>query len=183
MYRRAQEPETFQSTLPRRERRQLYAHALTAVPFQSTLPRRERPVNTNSIPINTRFQSTLPRRERRRTASASAAARLFQSTLPRRERQSGLQPVRALPYFNPRSREGSDSNSISAAVHPLISIHAPAKGATYFSIMALCAYGLFQSTLPRRERLGSIVHSKMRKYFNPRSREGSDINDMYQYQQ
>ena len=33
---------------------------------------------------------------------------------------------------------------------------------------------LFQSTLPRGERLGSFFNSRLQKYFNPRSRVGSD---------
>ena len=54
--------------------------------------------------------------------------------------------------FNPRSREGSDSDSASAANRNRISIHAPVKGAT-----RIC--------------LTSAPHPI---YFNPRSREGSD---------
>ena len=56
--------------------------------------------------------------------------------------------------FNPRSREGSDYIKWYTNTVTMISIHAPAKGAT-------CRYcnrgGLngFQSTLPRRERLVS----------------------------
>ena len=54
--------------------------------------------------------------------------------------------------FNPRSREGSD---FSAELHPvtkIISIHAPARGAT-----------------------AGVLHQKTRRpHFNPRSREGSD---------
>ena len=99
-------------------------------------------------------------------------------------------------YFNPRSREGSDS-SLSMTFNTLeISIHAPVKGATYIintyntsthyfnprsregsdqrvdggdsGIMS------FQSTLPRRERHKEITGEDYNKYFNPRSREGSD---------
>ncbi len=77
-------------------------------------------------------------------------------------------------YFNPRSREGSDKQAMDAVddmtpisihapakgateekvsfrVSVLISIHAPAKGATPpCTIFVL--HGVFQSTLPRRER-------------------------------
>ena len=55
-------------------------------------------------------------------------------------------------YFNPRSREGSDAFVINVFLFTLISIHAPAKGAT-------CS-----------------MHTKDRfnNNFNPRSREGSD---------
>ena len=54
-----------------------------------------------------------------------------------------------------------------------ISIHAPAKGATS-RISCHLKPVLFQSTLPRRERLHGRRHDQQRTYFNPRSREGSD---------
>ena len=120
----------------------------------------------------------------------------FQSTLPRRERPSWeILSVRRR-YFNPRSREGSDPREELIASRCIISIHAPAKGATYtagkkvytrlISIHApakgattgaqLLPFEVgFQSTLPRRERRTAV-----RRYryttgnFNPRSREGSD---------
>ena len=78
--------------------------------FQSTLPRRERLLpNPKYIAGNSQFQSTLPRRERRYNLCWFSFSIGFQSTLPRRER---------LNYtFN-----------INLTV--LISIHAPAKGAT-----------------------------------------------------
>ena len=58
-------------------------------------------------------------------------------------------------YFNPRSREGSDSAS-TLTLYDLneISIHAPAKGATNIELAQIAAY----------------------QDFNPRSREGSDSN-------
>ena len=76
-------------------------------------------------------------------------------------------------YFNPRSREGSDSDASDRFSNLAISIHAPAKGATvdrvycvavkYISIhapakgatappVATIIIDTFQSTLPRRER-------------------------------
>ena len=54
-----------------------------------------------------------------------------------------------------------------------ISIHAPAKGATY-NLTNAGIVRLFQSTLPRRERLFVALLPKTLEYFNPRSREGSD---------
>ena len=123
----------------------------------------------------------------------------FQSTLSRRER-----PERTLKNYK----------------YNLISIHAPAKGATHAAppnlhaqtdfnpqsregsdtIRAYCAdhTKTFQSTLPRRERHGLVaqvsrgapisIHAPAKgatrgaeheehkvRYFNPRSREGSDI--------
>ena len=55
----------------------------------------------------------------------------------------------------------------------IISIHAPARGATE---LAIKWYKLaeFQSTLPRGERLVQIPLLAYDKDFNPRSREGSD---------
>ena len=124
------------------------------------------------------FQSTLPRRERHPDKIQSNDNRKFQSTLPRRER--------------PRS---SNRNIYSN----IISIHAPAKGATGRWAGRLVQVQ-FQSTLPRRERLqhaltipvtGVIsIHAPAKgatpctergisciPHFNPRSREGSDMAD------
>ena len=56
-------------------------------------------------------------------------------------------------YFNPRSHERSDlvrTGKIMSDV--LISIHAPTRGATQFPRFHLLYY-IFQSTLPREERL------------------------------
>ena len=55
----------------------------------------------------------------------------------------------------------------------LISIHAPAKGATSLPPYT-DTFAVFQSTLPRRERLRSAPHALHGFNFNPRSREGSD---------
>ena len=55
-------------------------------------------------------------------------------------------------YFNPRSREGSDTISPLPMAIKRISIHAPAKGATF----------------------SYWISSILSRYFNPRSREGSD---------
>ncbi len=76
--------------------------------------------------------------------------------------------------FNPRSREGSDRNGLFAKKYFMISIHAPAKGATpLFDQIS----GLHSNFNPRSregsDRLGDVV-SLTFKDFNPRSREGSD---------
>ena len=78
----------------------------------------------------------------------------FQSSLPRRERH-----------------QKSHKNES----HVPISILAPAKGATLRSF-PLCKNPAFQSSLPRRERLvAQGGPSRRQNYFNPRSREGSDV--------
>ena len=76
-------------------------------------------------------------------------------------------------YFNPRSREGSDLPPWILLYSSKISIHAPARGAT--SPVAMTARSIvFQSTLPRGERLCSCRSATLLEDFNPRSREGSD---------
>ncbi len=77
-------------------------------------------------------------------------------------------------YFNPRSREGSDSGISSDAYFLPISIHAPAKGATGRNGFISRKRGNFN---PRsREGSDGIRHARPDSFqhFNPRSREGSD---------
>ena len=59
------------------------------------------------------FQSTLPRGERRVFFCEINLLHIFQSTLPRGERRCGQVSPPAVNDFNPRSREGSDSNFYS----------------------------------------------------------------------
>ena len=144
----------FQSTLPRRERPvDLFDTRLRDVLFQSTLPRRERLKSAQCVSAIAAFQSTLPQRERPcQTARCHAQSAHFN---PRSREGSDINPPKitaAQTYFNPRSREGSDP-PVAWLVQPadLISIHAPAKGAT--SATWRVSVGVtFQSTLPRRER-------------------------------
>ena len=85
----------------------------------------------------------------------------FQSTLPRRERLcSPISFHSKLQNFNPRSREGSDVGQVIFINEDLyISIHAPAKGATWYPDLFVDIY----------------------KDFNPRSREGSDVRHKTAY--
>ena len=62
----------------------------------------------------------------------------------------------------------------SHAILKSISIHAPAKGATY-NLTNAGIVRLFQSTLPRRERQNGLQKIRKHMHFNPRSREGSDV--------
>ena len=101
-------PCRFQSTLPRRERLPIgWSH-----PSWSNFNPRSREGSDESLQKSCRpatFQSTLPRRERRYLTLFLSAPCRFQSTLPRRERR------RPVSY---------------GGVFYVISIHAPAKGAT-----------------------------------------------------
>ncbi|EET62049.1 hypothetical protein BRYFOR_05712 [Marvinbryantia formatexigens DSM 14469] len=55
---------------------------------------------------------------------------IFQSTLPRGERRKCLLLMGSVGNFNPRSREGSDLSAPYKYQRLVISIHAPARGAT-----------------------------------------------------
>ena len=173
-------PPSFQSTLPRGERLTCDGPVLPVRGFQSTLPRGERPVWTRHSGGQAPFQSTLPRGERRRNNIVIPSSSLFQSTLPRGERHEELR---------------QELNMV------LISIHAPARGAT-FRNQHKSLHHLFQSTLPRGERhdipfmdmgyypfQSTLPRGERRVYlivsgvfgvnFNPRSREGSDPATLY----
>ena len=80
----------------------------------------------------------------------------FQSTLPRGERLLDCQLVEAFYSFNPRSHEGSDTKSDNDPFQFSVSIHAPTRGATLNTCQNLII-GMFQSTLPRGERLRANV--------------------------
>ena len=78
------------------------------------------------------FQSTLPRGERPDNIYILSNTRKFQSTLPRGERQKIYNSRLFVSNFNPRSREGSDDGEDGSKASKFdISIHAPARGATW----------------------------------------------------
>ena len=104
------------------------------------------------------FQSTLPRGERRTRSrlsnprSREGSDRPISFCFNPRSREGSDSSLHTPKVFNPRSREGSDllstPNPLEATVVLMVSIHAPARGATPCQV--------------RTNR------------FNPRSREGSD---------
>ena len=148
------------------------------------------------------FQSTLPRGERPGIMNLATFRGIFQSTLPRGERLGGVKNViTGKTDFNPRSREGSDAALKLIRDNEIISIHAPARGATstagsdqdaiWISIHAPARGATCQMFLRQplfhhfnpRSREGSDGRLRpptgMHRNFNPRSREGSDENRMY----
>ena len=103
------------------------------------------------------FQSTLPRRERRHPSHRLRYPPYFNPRSREGSDQARLQLRWLVPHFNPRSREGSDIGQGGISVlRRIISIHAPVKEATHPITSRACLVLLFQSTLPRRERLGHI---------------------------
>ena len=122
----------FQSTLPRRERRQNTsrghmgisgfnprshegsdhispAYARYMGSFNPRSHEGSDHANRSLLSPCYRFQSTLPRRERLFYGMDGNSFAEFQSTLPRRERHGwSRNPIVAYLGFNPRSHEGSD---------------------------------------------------------------------------
>ena len=121
----------FQSTLPRRERRVAVCARKLSAQFQSTLPRRERPSLNKTLMRFIRISIHAPAKGATILPESPFLAFLFQSTLPRRERHNNNRISISFCDFNPRSREGSDIISDFFPKNIFISIHAPAKGATY----------------------------------------------------
>ena len=123
---------------------------------------------------------------------------IFQSTRPRGARLFSDGSNVAVKDFNPRARVGRDGCWRSSLYYQMISIHAPAWGATenvpwlvdYYkfqstrprgarqTIIALSAvYQLFQSTRPRGARRHRVRRSLPSANFNPRARVGRDDED------
>ena len=119
----------------------------------------------------------------------------FQFTLPRGERPSATCVGSSSWRFNSRSREGSDCNYLADKAITIVSIHAPARGATSLPSgrtaqllgfnsrsregsdrgqLSKTERAEFQFTLPRGERPAGRCVRRRRSSFNSRSREGSD---------
>ena len=78
-----------------------------------------------------KFQSTLPRRERREPASFSYVCWSFNPRSREGSDNTGDSNSHGIAIsFNPRSREGSDNVYLNDNTALIVSIHAPAKGAT-----------------------------------------------------
>ena len=100
----------------------------------------------------------------------------FQSTLPRGERQTeALTKGEAILDFNPRSREGSDTTGRNKEIGTMISIHAPARGATAAGVRNTPYMGI-SIHAPARGATNPLFEALNGNNFNPRSREGSDVN-------
>ena len=87
-----------------------------------------------------------------------------------------LFPLLPVPYFNPRSREGSDRKR--AELDKRIKNFNPRsrEGSDVVIWLFTTFAAGFQSALPRRERLCGHKRLIDRHDFNPRSREGSDLS-------
>ena len=189
----------FQSTLPRGERHGLLPHCFHRILFQSTLPRGERLSTTHLSLI--RVRDFNPRSREGSDGKQCGYRKTSADFNPRSREGSDSSDCHCISFpcnFNPRSREGSDDGQLKTTFRRIISIHAPARGATRKRVWLWRGGRIFQSTLPRGERLrcrleicrpssfqSTLPRGERRSpgepptlssaYFNPRSREGSDV--------
>ena len=100
---------SFQSTLPRGERRRLFPVDGAKPSFQSTLPRGERQNRLFCVHIDNVFQSTLPRGERPQHDERARGVDDVSIHAPTRgATSSSALDVAFTQSFNPRSHAGSD---------------------------------------------------------------------------
>ena len=96
------------------------------------------------------FRSGIPNRTPPRGAKRGPCTRCASQHFNPRSREGSDNPTAvetmSTRYFNPRSREGSDLEFGDVGLHPVISIHAPVKGATRLANIDR-AFDVFQSTL------------------------------------
>ena len=78
-------------------------------------------------------------------------------------------------HFNPRSREGSDIFSTFNIRKSIISIHAPARGATLPPYITVYIWKHFNPRSREGSDLPLFQNTYKHTHFNPRSREGSDF--------
>ncbi len=165
----------FRSTLPRRERPGGAGRSECSTVFRSTLPRRERLSDGGALDRVMMFRSTLPRRERLAARTRKIRHDEFRSTLPRRERLlliGGRGKRHVVSIHAPAKGATQGQNITDAAVE--VSIHAPAKGATQHVVpddskLAVSIHAPAKGATPRRYRRARVMGG-----FDPRSREGSD---------
>ncbi len=100
-----------------------------------------------------KFQSTRPRGARPNQPIPVSSPTTFQSTRPRGARPRQTTEDRAPLCFNPRAREGRDAFTSADLGQSIVSIHAPARGATK-SGSSRRRMKSFQSTRPRGARPG-----------------------------
>ena len=124
----------FQSTLPRRERPISAIFEMSFDSFQSTLPREERHYRLCNRPYGSKISIHAPARGA--TAEAIRIRGSGQYFNPRSRERSDKSfhfMLFVLCNFNPRSRERSDVVGDQKHGTNIISIHAPARGATVWT--------------------------------------------------
>ena len=121
----------FQSTLPQGERPVQDSVRFLALLISIHAPARGATVHGRAVPSFGQFQSTLPQGERLRKEMLPKHSRRFQSTLPQGERQISRQgyPLPDMISIHAPAR-GATIEFAESVQNGVISIHAPARGAT-----------------------------------------------------
>ena len=163
----------FQFTLPHGERLASALSPVSTGQFQFTLPHGERPEHSAPVAVAGLFQFTLPHGERHSPGRGFGPLWEFQFTLPHGERPPLSSVKTQAQSFNSRSRMGSDIIGHYSLQDSIVSIHAPAWGATHRRRHALLITP-FQFTLPHGERPVRPPAPPTCTGFNSRSRMGSD---------
>ena len=153
----------------------VYKPALCPV-FQSTLPRGER--RSSPLYFCNLFSNFNPRSREGSDSSPLYFCNLFSNFNPRSREGSDLRDgnISRWQYdFNPRSREGSDDPAPILVVNPtIISIHAPARGATDTANQQHLLLPISIHAPARGATFSAMLSPPFFSHFNPRSREGSD---------
>ena len=104
--------------------------------------------------LPTMFQSTFPRGERHTANHGCLFWEMFQSTLPRGERPCVifLLDIGVVVSIHAPAWGATHYVRKKTENRPKVSIHAPAWGATFAALKSFLVEPLFQSTLPRGER-------------------------------
>ena len=115
---------------PARGATSIWIRYLISLRFQSALPRGERLDHRTSIPHASHISIRAPARGATSCGRSLVKGRYFNPRSREGSDPTGCTPFRAYHYFNPRSREGSDSGIVRKQQEMIISIRAPARGAT-----------------------------------------------------
>jgi len=153
-----------------------YAHRIKM--FQSTRPRGARPVTPGITPPKSMFQSTRPRGARHYGRAYRTYARMFQSTRPRGARPlHPLRPTRTgLVSIHAPARGATIADSTCVAASR-VSIHAPARGATGYQLRAVSRHPVSIHAPARGATFPRWKKFQNGKSFNPRARAGRDLSD------
>ena len=144
-------PETFQFTLPHGERLSGRPFGASPPEFQFTLPHGERQVLRGQTAAALRVSIHAPAWGATCIRPSATPPTSFQFTLPHGERHVGGGCDTIYICFNSRSRMGSDLHQAFCDAADVVSIHAPAWGATCIRPSATPPMS-FQFTLPHGER-------------------------------
>ena len=168
---------SFQSTLPRRERRPDGGNQKALCDFN---PRSREGSDGGYTRVNERGGISIHAPAKGATDYRRGARRLYRISIHAPAKGATLARSTSCAanvcYFNPRSREGSDF--LDRTIFTKSSYFNPRsrEGSDGYDAGAQFLMSKFQSTLPRRERPTLHFTRLRRRDFNPRSREGSDLS-------